>query len=73
MARRKKPSGNKGLFDKLTSEDKKAYLKSLTKGRTTYGQSQAQRNKQNYLSGLANSPEYKKYKKRQQVKKRGAL
>lgn len=74
MARKKRPAVNKGLFDKLTSEDKKAYLKALTTGRATYGQpQQAQKNKQNYLSGLANSPEYKKYKKRQQIKKRGAL
>lgn len=73
MARKKRPGVNKGLFNKLTSEDRKAYLKALTTGRATYGQPQAQKNKQNYLSGLGNSPEYKKYKKRQQVKKRGAL
>ena len=70
MTRKKRPAVNKGLFNKLTSEDKKAYLKALTTGRTA---SQVDKYKQNYLSSLKNSPEYKKYKKRQQVKKRGAL
>jgi len=73
MARVRKPSVNKSLFNKLTPEDKKAYLKSLTTGRATYGQPKPSRSKQNLLNTLGNSPEYKKYKNRQQIKKKGAL
>jgi ABC-type uncharacterized transport system ATPase subunit len=70
MARAKKKNPKRGLYNKLDSDDKKAYLASLKSRTPVYGNKS---NRQNFLNNLANSPEYKKVKKRQQVKKKGAL
>jgi len=72
MVKRKYNTMRKGVYDKLDREDKINYTKSLV-GPYLKNSQQIQKNKQNVLSGLANSPQYKKHKKRQQVKRKGAL
>lgn len=62
----------KGVYDKLDREDKINYTKSLA-GSSLKKAQQIQKNKQNVLSGIGMSPQYKKHKKRQQVKRKGAL
>ena len=61
----------KGVFDKLDKEDKGNYIKSLAG--PSLKKSKQIKNKQNATGGIGMSPQYKKHKKRQQVKQKGAL